>query len=41
MQRDIVGIGGSWSEFVDYLIASLKSPDLKLVLEANSTSDGS
>ncbi|XP_025689603.1 uncharacterized protein [Arachis hypogaea] len=38
--RDIIGIGGSWSEFVDYFVASLKSEDLKLVLEANSSSDG-
>ena len=40
VQRDIIGIGGSWSEFVDYFVASLKSEDLKLVLEANSSSDG-
>ncbi|XP_017439058.1 uncharacterized protein LOC108344991 isoform X5 [Vigna angularis] len=39
--RDIVGIGGSWSEFVNYFITSLKSQDLKLVLEANSNSDAS
>ncbi|MED6156399.1 hypothetical protein PIB30_014150 [Stylosanthes scabra] len=39
-KRDIIGIGGSWSEFVDYFLASLKSEDLKLVLEANSNSDG-
>ncbi|TKY60441.1 hypothetical protein E2542_SST17540 [Spatholobus suberectus] len=38
--RDIVGIGGSWSEFADYFITSLKSQDLKLVLEADSNSDG-
>ncbi|XP_022632571.1 uncharacterized protein LOC106780067 isoform X2 [Vigna radiata var. radiata] len=31
--RDIVGIGGSWSEFANYFITSLKSQDLKLVLE--------
>ncbi|KAL2342907.1 hypothetical protein Fmac_004192 [Flemingia macrophylla] len=37
--RDIVGIGGSWSEFADYFITSLKSQDLKLVLEADSNSD--
>lgn len=41
MQRDIIGIGGSWSEFADYFVTSLKSEDLKLVLEANSNSDGS
>ncbi|KAK7358812.1 hypothetical protein VNO77_00751 [Canavalia gladiata] len=39
--RDIVGIGGSWSEFADYFVMSLESEDLKLVLEANSKSDGS
>ncbi|XP_022632573.1 uncharacterized protein LOC106780067 isoform X4 [Vigna radiata var. radiata] len=39
--RDIVGIGGSWSEFANYFITSLKSQDLKLVLEANSNSDAS
>lgn len=31
--RDSIGIGGSWSEFVDYLAASLKSEDSKLVLQ--------
>ncbi|KAK7399368.1 hypothetical protein VNO78_10550 [Psophocarpus tetragonolobus] len=39
--RDIVGIGGSWSEFADYFVTSLKSQDLKLVLDADSNSDGS
>ncbi|OIW17819.1 hypothetical protein TanjilG_02447 [Lupinus angustifolius] len=38
--RDIIGLGGSWSEFADYFIDSLKSENLKLVLEANSNSDG-
>lgn len=37
---DIIGIGGSWSEFADYFVNSLKSEDLKLVLEPNSNSDG-
>lgn len=37
--RDTVGIGGSWSEFVDYVIASIKSEDVKLVLEENAKSD--
>ncbi|XP_027343562.1 uncharacterized protein LOC113856093 [Abrus precatorius] len=37
--RDSVGIGGSWSEFADYFVTSLKSEDLKLILEANSNSD--
>ncbi|XP_065875792.1 uncharacterized protein [Euphorbia lathyris] len=38
--RDIIGIGGSWSEFVEYMIASLKSEDVKLVVEKHSSSDG-
>ncbi|CAJ1937791.1 unnamed protein product [Sphenostylis stenocarpa] len=37
--RDSVGIGGYWSEFADYFITSLKSQDLKLVLETDSNSD--
>ena len=40
LQRDIVGIGGSWSGFADYFLTSLKSQDLKLVLEPDSNSDG-
>ena len=40
MQRDNIGIGGSWSEFVDYVIASIKSEDLKLVMEGHSSSGG-
>ena len=40
LQRDIVGIGGSWSDFADYFLTSLKSQDLKLVLEPDSNSDG-
>lgn len=38
--RDITGIGGTWSEFFDYFTSSIKSADLKLVLEGNSESDG-
>ncbi|CAN1224359.1 hypothetical protein LINGRAPRIM_LOCUS870 [Linum grandiflorum] len=38
--RDSIGIGGSWSEFVDYLISSLKAEDVKLVLEKQSGSNG-
>ncbi|GMY12506.1 U2 small nuclear ribonucleoprotein auxiliary factor-like protein [Fagus crenata] len=38
--RDNIGIGGSWSEFVDYVIASIKSEDLKLVMEGHSNSGG-
>ncbi|XWS44693.1 hypothetical protein CRYUN_Cryun15aG0069600 [Craigia yunnanensis] len=31
--RDSVGIGGSWSDFIHYLVASIKSEDVKLLLE--------
>ncbi|KAH7566104.1 hypothetical protein JRO89_XS08G0086900 [Xanthoceras sorbifolium] len=37
--RDDIGIGGSWSEFIEYLTASIKSEDVKLVFESNSNSD--
>ncbi|KAJ6353787.1 hypothetical protein OIU76_002749 [Salix suchowensis] len=37
--RDCIGIGGSWNEFVEYLVASLKAEDVKLVLEKLSNSD--
>jgi hypothetical protein len=38
--RDTVGIGGSWSEFVDYTVASLKSDNVKLLLGETSVSNG-
>ncbi|KAK9291815.1 hypothetical protein L1049_019765 [Liquidambar formosana] len=38
--RDNIGVGGSWSEFVDYVIASIKSEDVKLDLKGQSISDG-
>lgn len=38
--RDNIGIGGPWSEFVDYIIASIKSEDVKLVFEGQSKEDG-
>ncbi|XP_060167903.1 uncharacterized protein LOC132598817 isoform X1 [Lycium barbarum] len=38
--RDRTGIGGSWSDFVDYLIASLKSEDVKLVMDGQSKLGG-
>ncbi|CAI9108757.1 OLC1v1008438C1 [Oldenlandia corymbosa var. corymbosa] len=38
--RDSIGIGGSWSDFVEYVIASLKSEDVKLVMEGESKSGG-
>lgn len=37
MQRDEIGIGGSWSEFVDYLVVSLTSGTVKLTLDGSST----
>lgn len=40
LQRDIIGIGGTWSDFIDYLTASIKSEDVKLVLEGQPKSDG-
>lgn len=36
VQRDVTGIGGSWSDFLDYVLASIKSDDVKLVLEGDS-----
>lgn len=39
-QRDTVGIGGSWSEFLDYTVASMKSDNVKLLLGDNSVSNG-
>ncbi|KAJ7945219.1 U2 small nuclear ribonucleoprotein auxiliary factor-like protein [Quillaja saponaria] len=38
--RDNIGIGGSWSEFMDYVVNSMKSEDVKLILEGTSNSDG-
>lgn len=38
--RDDIGIGGSWSEFVDYVTTSLKSGDVKLVMEGVSELGG-
>ncbi|XP_068643703.1 uncharacterized protein [Aristolochia californica] len=32
--RDRIGIGGSWSEFVGYLVASMSSDNVKLVLQS-------
>jgi hypothetical protein len=31
-QRDDIGIGGTWSDFVDYLKCALSSGDVKIVL---------
>lgn len=38
--RDIIGIGGSWLEFVDYLVASISSGNVKLVLGGVLNSTG-
>lgn len=38
--RDRAGIGGSWSDFVDYLIASVKSEDVKLIMDGQSEVGG-
>ncbi|XP_057981756.1 uncharacterized protein LOC131167019 [Malania oleifera] len=37
--RDSIGIGGSWAEFLDYVVASIKSEDVKLVM-GHLESDG-
>ncbi|KAM7277182.1 hypothetical protein ACFE04_019048 [Oxalis oulophora] len=36
--RDCIGIAGSWSDFIDYIVASLNSQDAKLLLQPHSTS---
>ncbi|KAL6523082.1 hypothetical protein OROHE_016377 [Orobanche hederae] len=33
--RDDIGIGGSWSDFIDYVTTSLKSGDVKLIMEGS------
>lgn len=38
--RDSIGIGGSWLDFMNYVISSLRSKDVKLVLEWQSNSNG-
>ncbi|KAL2498576.1 hypothetical protein Adt_24126 [Abeliophyllum distichum] len=38
--KDNIGIGGNWSEFVDYITASIKSEDVKLIVEGQSKSGG-
>ncbi|XAR73160.1 hypothetical protein NMG60_11007032 [Bertholletia excelsa] len=38
--RDMIGIGGSWSEFIDYVISSLRSDNLKLILEGQPREEG-
>ncbi|KAL8132991.1 uncharacterized protein LOC141712325 isoform X2 [Apium graveolens] len=38
--RDTIGIGGPWSEFVAYVIASIQSEETKLVFEGKSEDDG-
>lgn len=39
-QRDTIGIGGPWSEFVAYVSASIQSEETKLVFEGKSEDDG-
>ncbi|GMP26404.1 hypothetical protein CsSME_00002852 [Camellia sinensis var. sinensis] len=36
----MIGIGGSWCEFMDYLVASIKSDDVKLILDGQPRADG-
>ncbi|KAL3528135.1 hypothetical protein ACH5RR_012791 [Cinchona calisaya] len=38
--RDSIGIGGPWSDFVEYVIASIKSDNLKLAMEGETKSEG-
>ncbi|KAK9670593.1 hypothetical protein RND81_13G211600 [Saponaria officinalis] len=38
--RDNIGIGGSWSDFMNYVAASLKSKDVKLVMQWQSNLSG-
>ena len=40
LQRDMTGIVGSWSEFMDYVRASIKSDDVKLILEGHPGREG-
>ncbi|PKI34152.1 hypothetical protein CRG98_045431 [Punica granatum] len=37
-KRDDIGVGDSWSEFIDYFQSSIKSDNVKLVLEGQSGS---
>ncbi|KAA0040751.1 hypothetical protein IC582_024724 [Cucumis melo] len=38
--RDDIGIGGAFSEFVDYIVASMKFGDVRLCMEGQSGKDG-
>lgn len=38
--RDVIGIGGSWTDFINYFAASLKSDEVKLILEGKPSRDG-
>lgn len=40
MQKDDVGVGGSWLDFLNYLVSSVSSSNVKLVLEGPANSDG-
>ncbi|KAF9611152.1 hypothetical protein IFM89_027238 [Coptis chinensis] len=34
--KDYIGVGGSWSDFINYLMDSIKSANVKLVVSTNS-----
>lgn len=38
--RDMIGIGGSWFDFINYVVASLNSDDVKLILEGKPSREG-
>ncbi|CAN6476002.1 unnamed protein product [Victoria cruziana] len=38
--KDDVGVGGSWLDFLNYLVSSVSSSNVKLVLEGPANSDG-
>lgn len=40
MQRDAVGIGGPWEEFVSYVRAAFASENVKLLLGAPASALG-
>ncbi|KAI4369273.1 hypothetical protein MLD38_017733 [Melastoma candidum] len=38
--KDSIGFGGTWSDFMDYFLASIQSNDVKLILDGQSDSRG-
>ncbi|XP_031501368.1 uncharacterized protein LOC116264981 isoform X2 [Nymphaea colorata] len=38
--KDDVGVGGSWLDFLNYLVSSISSSNVKLMLEGPAKSDG-